>query len=176
MEYSSLTISLLTAFLIVIITLVVANILSNIIKRILKGLELNQILHKQLKLKVPLEETLIAILKYLIYLLGFIVVLNQLGIPSKYLWIVFTIILIIIVVFTILSLKDIIPNIISGVYVNKTKKIKIGDTIKIKGIEGKVLAINLLETKIEAKNKEIVFIPNTILTKEEVTKQVATKL
>lgn len=170
MEYSSLTISLLTAFLIVILTLIFANIFNNIIKHVLKGLELNQIIHKQLKLKVPLEETISSAVKYIIYLIGLIAVLKQLGISNKILWIVFAIILVTILIFTILSLKDVIPNIISGFYIRKTKKLKIGDTIKVKGIEGRVISINLLETKIEAKNKESVFIPNTILTREEVIK------
>ena len=170
MEYSTLTINLLTAFLIVILTLVFANIFNNIIKHVLKGLDLNQIIHKQLKMKVQLEETISSAVKYIIYLIGLIAVLNQLGISSKILWIIFAIILVIILIFIILSLKDVIPNIFSGFYIKKTKKIKIGDTIKVKGIEGRVISINLLETKIETKNKESVFIPNTILTKEQITK------
>lgn len=170
MEYSALTINLLAAFLIAILSLVIANILGNILKKFLKGTELNAMLEKKLKLKIPLEETIVRLTKYTIYLIGAIAILGQLEIPSRIIKIVFITVIIALLAFTLLSLKDILPNIASGIYIRKTKKIKTGETIKIRGIEGRVTAINLLETEIETKGKEKVFVPNTILTKEEVTR------
>ena len=170
MQYSQLTINLLSAFLTLIITLVIGNILHNILRRILRGIELNKILEKDLKLKVQLEQTIANILKYIIYLIGLIAILNQLGISTQVIWTIFLVLLAIILIFTSLSLKDVVPNIFAGIYINKTKKIRIGETIKVKGVEGQVIAIKLLETKIETKNKEVIFIPNSVLTKEEVIK------
>lgn len=170
MQYSEITINILSAFLILIITLVIANIVVNILKRILRGIELNHLLERELKIKLHLEQTLTSISKYIIYLVGLIAILNKLGISTKIIWTIFGVILLLILIFTILSLKDLVPNILAGIYINQTKKIRIGETIKIKNIEGKVLAIKLLETKIETKNKETVFVPNSILNKEEITK------
>ena len=49
------------------------------------------------------------------------------------------------------------------------KKFKVGQVIKVKGMQGKIIQITLLETKIETKTGDIIFIPNSVLNKTEVT-------
>ena len=50
------------------------------------------------------------------------------------------------------------------------KQLEGTDDITINDIKGKVLQVNLIETKIETNNKEIIFIPNSSITKYKVIK------
>ena len=170
-EYSDTVIKILSAFLIAVFGIIVAQIASNITKRLLKGMEINKVLEEQLKVKWQLEKYLAYITRYLIYFLTIIIVLNIMGIPTRVLKIVFIIILIIIVLFVVLAFRDWLPNIVSGFYILRTKKIKKGDNISSKSIKGKVIKVNLLETQIETNNNEVISIPNHNLTKYELRKE-----
>ena len=169
--YSELLIKVLTAFLMLIIGLILSQIISNITRKFLRGAEVNKIIEQQLKLKIGLENYISSIIKYLIYLITIILVLNELGVSTKILQIVLVIVIILIAIFIILAFRDWLPNLISGLYLIRTEKIKPKDTIKIKGLRGRVIKINLLETKIETVNNEIIFIPNSNLTKFEMIKE-----
>ncbi len=169
--YSDTVIKIITSFLILILGLVLANVLSNILRKVLKEAEINKILAKQFKIKISVENYLVNIFKYLIYFATAITVLNQLGIPTFVLRIIFLVIVVIVIVFIILAFKDWIPNLVSGFYIYKTQKIKAGDIIVMNGLQGKVKRINLIETKILTKNNEVIFIPNSNITKYEVVKK-----
>ena len=169
--YSDTVIKIITSFLILILGLVLANVLSNILRKVLKEAEINKILAKQFKIKILVENYLVNIFKYLIYFATAITVLNQLGIPTFVLRIIFLVIVIIVIVFIILAFKDWIPNLVSGFYIYKTQKIKAGDIIIMNGLQGKIKKINLIETKIITKNNEVIFIPNSNITKYEVVKK-----
>ena len=169
--YSELLINLLGAFLILILGLIIAQIFSNILRKFLRGIGINTVLEEQLKVKMPLENYISALLKYLIYFVTIIIVLGKLAIPTKVLQIILIMLIILIVVFIVLAFKDWLPNIVSGFYLLRTQKIKNGEIIKIKDLKGKIIAINLLETKIETVNNEIIFIPNSNITNFEVIKE-----
>ena len=169
--YSDTVIKIITSFLILILGLVLANVLSNILRKVLREAEINKILAKQFKIKISVENYLVNIFKYIIYFATAITVLNQLGIPTFVLRIIFLVIVIIVIIFIVLAFKDWIPNLVSGFYIYKTQKIKTGDTIIINGLKGKVKRINLIETKIITKNNEIIFIPNSNITKYEIVKK-----
>jgi len=170
-EYSNTFIRILSAFLILILGLILANIITNILRRILREAEVNKILKEQLKVKLPIENLLVTIIKYIIYFAIFIFVLNQLGIPTFILQVIFIVILVVLIVFVVLAFKDWIPNLVSGFYIYKTQKIKTGSTITVNGVNGKVKKINLIETIVETRNKEIIHIPNANITKYEVIKK-----
>lgn len=164
-DYKGLPIKVIGAFLTLIIGLILASTLINIVRRFLKGIEVNKLLNEQLKINIKFEEYIISILKYLIYFITLTLILTQLGASSRVLFIIAITFLVLISIFVIIAFKDWIPNLISNIYLKKTNKIKVGDIIKIRGVKGKVIAINVLETKIETINKEIIFIPNANLTK-----------
>ena len=171
MNYSLTTINLLSAFLILILGLVLGNILANIVKKIVKSLELSDILEKQLKLKLNLENTLSFLVKYTLITLSFVTALTQLGVSTKIFYWTLLLIFLATLVFIILAFKDWIPNLLAGLYLSKTQKIKRGDTITVRGVQGKVLHIDFLETQIRTDEEETLFIPNSILTKEIVTEK-----
>ena len=165
--YSDTVIKIITSFLILILGLVLANVLSNILRKVLKEAEINKILAKQFKIKISVENYLVNIFKYLIYFINIVKPVSNFFI----LRIIFLVIVIIVIVFIVLAFKDWIPNLVSGFYIYKTQKIKTGDTIIMNGLTGKVKRINLIETKIITKNNEVIFIPNSNITKYEIVKK-----
>ncbi len=170
-EYSTTAINVITAFLIIILGLVIGSIFDNIIRRFLRGLEINSVLEEHLKIKLQLEQNLSTFVKYMIYFVAIIIALDKLGVPTKILRIVFIVLFILVIIFVVLAFKDWVPNLLSGFYILRNNKIKIGDIIKVNGVKGKVIAVNLIETKIETNNNEIIFIPNSNITKYEVIKE-----
>ena len=169
--YQDLLIKVLGAFLILILGLIIAQIVTNISRKFFKTISISKVLEEQLKLKIPLERYLSSTLKYIVYLITLILILNQLGIPSVTVQWILIIFLILITIFIILAFKDWLPNLISGLYLIRSEKVKPGDKIKVKGITGKVIKVSLLETQIETNNNELIFLPNANITKYEVIKQ-----
>ncbi len=169
-EYSENIIKAVTVLLVILLGLLISKIITNLIRKVMRGIEINRIIKEQLKIKLQVEENLASFLKYLIYFITAILALNILGIPTKILQIILIIILILTVLFIILAFKDWVPNLVSGFYILKSKKLKKGDKIKMNNIEGKIIKVNFIETKIETNNKEIIFIPNSNITKYEVIK------
>jgi len=165
----------LTALLIAVIGIVLAQIISNIVKKLLKGMGVNKLLEKELGISINIVKWVSWAIKWLVYVITLVLVLSQLGIPTKTLKIAFLIILALTGIFIILSSRDWIPNLIAGMYIKKTKKLKTGDTITVKGIKGEIRSMGSLEVEIKTPRGERVFIPNTIFIKEEVVKQEGVK-
>ncbi|MBU2633794.1 MAG: mechanosensitive ion channel family protein [Nanoarchaeota archaeon] len=164
-------IRVIVAIVILLFGLIFAKFFSKLIKKILKELEINRVLKEQTKIKVPIEEFLASLVKYIIYFIAVIMALNQLGLTTTSLYVILVVILVIIIIFIILAVKDFIPNIISGFFIHQKRSLKEGDTIKIKDIEGTIIHVNLVETKIETKSKDTIYIPNSLLTKNIITKK-----
>lgn len=158
MAYST---QIIGAFLIVILGLISSRIVYNIIKKAIMEFELRY-LFKKVGLE-RVEKQIPIIIRFLIIILSIIFALLQLGMSFTTIKILLIIMSIITIIFILLSFKDILPNLISGIIVKKSKKLKIGETIKVKNIEGKILRIGLLETEIKIKNNETVHIPNSLL-------------
>src|SRR3989344_710402 len=169
-EYSENIIKVVTALLILIFGLLIANILNNIIRKLLRDIEINKIIKEQLKINIKVEEIAASVIKYLIYAGTVIIALNKLGFSTRILQIILLVFILLALVFIALAFKDWIPNLVSGFYIIKNKKLLKGDDITINDIKGKVLQVNLIETKIETNNKEIIFIPNSSITKYKVIK------
>ena len=159
-EYSNTIIKAITALLIILFGMLIGNIANNLIRKILRDIEINKMFREQLRLKIKFEEIFASIIKYFIYFVTVILALDSLGFSTWILQAILLIFALLIVVFTVLAFKDWLPNLISGFYIKKRKKIKKGDLVSISNVSGRVIKVNFIETKIETNNKEIVFIPN----------------
>ena len=95
-------------------------------------------------------------------------VLQQLGLATTVLNMIAGAVIIVIILSTLLGIKDFIPNMIAGIMIQRKQELKKGEIIKIKGMQGKIIGITLIETKIETKTGDIIFIPNAVLTKTEI--------
>jgi|SRR3989344_2392898 len=158
MAYST---QIIGAFLIVILGLISSRIIYNITKKAIIEFELKY-LFKKIGLE-RIERQFPIIIKYLIIAISIIFALLQLGISFATIKITLLIITGITIIFIILSFKDTWSNLIAGIIIKKSGKLKIGETIKIKNIEGKLIKTGLLETEIKTKSKETVHIPNSLL-------------
>jgi len=160
---------LAAAIVVILLGFIAARVLSKLTKKALHELETDRVLKEQAGVTIPIEEFLSSLVKYLTYFIAIIFALNQLGLTTFVLQIILFTFLAIFVGFIILAFKDFIPNITAGFYMHAKKLINEKDNIKFNGIEGKVLHVGLVETRILVKKKEVVYIPNSLLLKKEIT-------
>jgi len=158
------------AIIILLVGFIIGNLLGKLTKKILKEFELNKIIKAATKMKIDVEGFLTGLVSYLIYFLTVIMALNQLGLTTIILYIVAAAVIIIVVISWLLAIKDFLPNVFAGIYISRSRFIKAGDRIKFKNIKGRIDSITLLETRMKNKDGDIISIPNSKLTKEEVIK------
>ncbi len=167
---SGLFTRMVVAVIILLIGFVVGKILGKVVKNLLHSIEFNKIIKRATGINISLEQGISFFVSYFIYFLFIVMALNQLGLTTVVLHMISGAILIIIIISIFLSIKDFMPNMFSGIFIHKKKFINVGDTINVDNTEGKVVYINLVETKIETKRGDIIYLPNSLLTKNKVTK------
>jgi small conductance mechanosensitive channel len=120
--------------------------------------------------KTPLPENVEKIIikasKYVVYVIGFFVVISFAGIDI-------TSILVGLGAFSIaisFATRNIIQNFVSGIIVIGGRSFKVGDEVKIQTFEGKVLKIGIRTTTIEDKDGNTVFIPNSLFIANPITR------
>ena len=79
--------------------------------------------------------------------------------------------MVVVVISILLAIKDFIPNVIAGLVIHLSDHIRVGDKVTVNDIEGKVMAVNALETRLETKRGDTIYVPNSILTKTVVKKK-----
>ncbi|MEK6940541.1 MAG: mechanosensitive ion channel domain-containing protein [Nanoarchaeota archaeon] len=161
----SFLLRLIAAVIILVTGFIIGSIVSRLIKRVLHDLEADRILHEQTRVKVHVDEFIASAAAYFIYFAAIVWALNQLGLTTTVLYVIFTGLLVIIVGFILLAFKDFIPNAFAGFTIYNSDMVSHGDRIKVANIEGKVIHVGLLETKIQTNKKEVVFIPNSFMLK-----------
>jgi len=167
---------LVVAVIIVLIGLISGKLLGKLVHKALHEVELNKIIKKAAGIKVSAEEIISTFITYFIYFIFIVMALNQFGITTVVLHMISGAILTIIIISILLSIKDFMPNMFAGFFIQQKGFIKEGDTINVDNTEGKVVHINLIETKIETKKGDIIYIPNSLLTKKTVVKLKKKKL
>lgn len=159
--------SILSAALVLLLGLILARVLSKLVKLLLKELEIDKILRKT-GIKFSLEKLVSTTTLYIVYALTIITALNQLGLTSTILNVLTIFVVATLILSTFLSLKDLLPKFFAGVFIKYKKIVRKGDKIKLKQIKGTIIEVNFIETVIETKNKELLYLPNTILINETI--------
>jgi small conductance mechanosensitive channel len=161
---------LVAAITILLVGILFARFLSKLTQKILKEIKLNDILKNELGIKMHLEEFISRFIEYIIYFVAIIMSLNQLGLTTTILYIILVSLLVVIIVLIILAFKDFVPNLTAGLYINHKGYIKKGNNVSIKSVKGKIIDINLVETKLKTKEGDEVLVPNSLLLKSEIKK------
>lgn len=161
-DLSNMAINIIAAIIIILLGLILGKFSSKVTQVVLTKLKINKIS------KLELEVFISLVVRYVIYFGAIIIALNQLGITNIIIDGLLIIILLSIVIFIIFTLKEFIPNFIAGYLIRKKGKLKIGDKIKIKSLEGTVQRISWIETKVKTKNNDIVYVPNFNLIKSNI--------
>jgi len=144
-------VSLLT-LIIFILFLVAFIIASRVIKRTLQ----NQVLPR-FEIESGLRYTLARISQYIIVTVGLLISFQFIGINLSSLAVIFGFLSVGIG----FGLQNITSNFISGLIVLFERPISVGDRVKVAGIEGDVLEINIRATKIRTLNKISIIVPNS---------------
>jgi small conductance mechanosensitive channel len=168
---SGLTNKIIIALIILLVGFIIGRVISRLVGKALKGVGLNKAIREISGIKVSFEEIISHFLLYFIYFITIIMALRYVGIATDVLNIISGVIILLIGIFILLSIKDFIPNVISGIVLHQKATIKNGDTIEVNHITGTVEEITLLDTKLKTKSGDIIIIPNSNLTKNEVIKK-----
>lgn len=169
--FSGIISRMLIAGIILLIGFIFGKIISKIVHKALKEIKLNKIIKEASGIKISIEEIISHFLLYFIYFVSIVMALRHIGIATDILNIISGAVIVIIGVFILMSVKDFIPNIISGIIIHQKGTIKEKETIIFNNIKGKVISITLLETKLQTKSGDIIIIPNSNLTKSEIIKK-----
>ncbi|MBW2964407.1 mechanosensitive ion channel family protein [Candidatus Woesearchaeota archaeon] len=166
---SGLFYKFVVSIVLLLIGFILGKILGRLLFKFLHSFEVNETFSKLTGTTLKIEEIAETFTTYFIYFVTIVIVLQQIGLVSTILHMIAAGIIILIVLSTFLGIKDFIPNAIAGFFMHSNKKFKVGQKIKVKGMQGRITEITLLETKIETKNGDVIFIPNSVLNKTEVT-------
>lgn len=162
---------ILLTIIILLFGLVLGRVIGRVLDRIFKEIEFDPILRKTTGIKLKLGEVISAAVMYLIYFAFIVMALARLGIHTF----VFNVILIgfaaLLFFMLVLSIKDFIPNLIAGLFIHHKRFIRDGDYIKAGDVEGKIVHISLVETKIKTKSGDALLVPNSFLTKNKILKK-----
>jgi small-conductance mechanosensitive channel len=146
--------AILTAVVLGIVFYLAGNIVSGVLSRVFQ------------KTGYPedIEKSLVGASRLIVYIVGVFVVFGVLGMDLTALIISFG-------AFSIalsFALADIIKNVTSGLLIQADKPFYPGDTIKVGGIEGKVVKTKIRTTVLETEEGHIAYIPNLWFTTKDI--------
>jgi small-conductance mechanosensitive channel len=168
--YSKLIIKLVVAVIIILIGFIIGKFIGRIVFKILKELDINSYFRKATGLNISPDSIISKTITYLIDFFVIIVALDAIALTPSIIYVLSGAVIVIIVFSIIIGIKDIIPNIVAGLFLYRRKKFREGDKIQLNGHFGKIKRIDLTETIIEKKNKNLLYVPNSSFLKSEVTK------
>ncbi len=102
----------------------------------------------------------------IIFMFG-ILSLNTLGIEAEILTISLAIIIFALILFLVLGSKDIVQNVVSGLYLQSSGTLQKGFRIHSKDIDGKVKEVGFVYTVVDTRKGELL-IPNSMLLKDKI--------
>ena len=158
--------TIILSTIILLVGFILGILAKKFIYRILKEIELNTIL-KVIVIHSDLEKWISSIISYLIYFITIIFFLEQLQIASVVLYLIAGGILTLLILTFIVGIKDIIPNFVAWMVLQRKQHLKVGMKIEIKEIAGEIEKIGCLETEIRTKHDDILYVPNSLFMKSK---------
>mgnify|MGYP001564115788 CR=1 FL=1 len=137
-----------------------------VLQRLLQEIGLNKILGK-VGVTQDLEKALSIIASWLIYLFTVLYFLEHLGIRSYALYLFAGALLLLVILTFIVGLKDIIPNFVGWLVIQKQGHIKVGRNLAVKEIAGVVERVGFLETEIRTERGDVLYVPNALFLKSK---------
>jgi small-conductance mechanosensitive channel len=134
--------------------------------KLLKEIELNKIMNK-VGVAYDLERWVSSILSYLIYLVTIVFFLNQLGITSIVLYIVVGAVLMLVILTLLVGLKDVIPNFVAWILLQRKGRVIEGHRINVREIDGRIEKFGFLETEIRTDSGDLLYVPNSLFLKNK---------
>ena len=154
------------SIVILIVGFALGVIVKKLLRKVLKEVELNKLVLR-LGIMQDLEAGISTVISYLIYLVTLVLFLDYLGIKSIVIYLVVGALLMFLLLTLAIGLKDIIPNFMGYLFLQKKGLVKEGKIVDVKGISGKVEKIGVLETEIETEKGDVLYVPNSLFLKTE---------
>lgn len=122
---------------------------------------IRKLIYRSQKLDESKKFTIFSLIKYVLYVVGFILGMNMIGINVSVLMGASAALL----VGVGLGLQNIFSDFVSGIVLLLDSSIKVGDIIEVDNLVCKVKEINLRTTTVLTRDDKYVILPNTFLTK-----------
>lgn len=151
--------------------ILLGKLIGKLVLRFLHELEVNRLVKQLTRTSFPLEEFISSGLTYLTYFAFIILSLETLGLNPQVFNLIAAGIIAVVVISVLLAVKDIIPNVIAGIFIHLSNHIREGDSITVKDITGKVEQVGMVETKLETRAGDTIYVPNSLLTKSIVARK-----
>lgn len=155
----------IVALLIFFMGVVIGRIADKLVQRALHEIELNLLVKKFTGMNMAVEEIIAHGLSFFIYLITVVLALRHMGLAAGVFYILMAGVIMVIVLSLFLTLKDFLPNALSGMQLLLSHKLQKGDHLSLLDMSGKVTEFNLLETHIKTKGGDTIAIPNSLLSK-----------
>jgi small conductance mechanosensitive channel len=134
--------------------------------RVLKEVEINKLMRK-VGITLNVEKSVSSLASYLIYLITIVFFLDQLGITSIVLYLVVGAILMLLILTFLVGLKDVIPNFVAWLILQKRGRVYVGKRVSVKEISGVVEKVGYLETEIKTEGGDTLYVPNSLFMKSK---------
>jgi small-conductance mechanosensitive channel len=154
------------ALLIFLVSFILGKLIGKLVLMLLQGLNLDNSLKKAAGFSIELEKGISVLISYIIYFIGLFIALRHIGIAWYIIILVISAVIVLVLISSFLAVRDFIPNFVSGLLIRSKGLFGVGDLVFVRGISGRILHLGLVETRIEAKNKDLIFVPNSILVNE----------
>jgi small-conductance mechanosensitive channel len=168
--FSSVLNKLLFAAIIIIVGFVVGRLLGNLVKHFLHEMGFDQ-LTRAAGIKLSIEGLLSSVVTYLTYFVAVVMALDKLGINTFVFNLIAGGMIAIVLLSVLLAIKDFIPNVFAGFFLNRRGIVKEGDRVRIDDVDGRVAKVDLMEVKLETKRGDTIFIPNSLVIRKKVIKK-----
>ena len=161
--------NIIIAIVILLVGFILGKIVGRLIKKFLNEFKIDASLKKSIGLKISMENVLSSLVGIGIYLVAIVMALNQFGVTTLILTILAIAVIVLLTFSVLFAIKDTIPNFFAGLKISHKEIVKKGDIISFDKIKAKVIEVTLIETKLESKSGDILFIPNSLLLKKIIT-------
>jgi small-conductance mechanosensitive channel len=150
---------LIVFIIIILLGLIASKVVVNLIKKLMKEFEINKVF-KRADINFNPNNFIPSLSKYIIYFVTLVIALDVVGITKIVFYIMIVVMALVIIIYVLISIKDLIPNWYCSFKVKK--KYKIGNHINYKNIKGEIIHMNSVELQVKTK-KEIIYIPYKLL-------------
>ncbi len=165
---STIVNGIVVAAIILFIGIISGRLLGKLAERLFAEIGINNTVYSHTRMRIPADEIFGAMVQYFIYFFSIILALDALNLQAIFFSIFSILIAAIIFISFLLSLKDFIPNVFAGVFLHQKGIAHPGDMIKVSDVEGRVISIDLVDTRVSTKSGDVLFVPNTFMLKNSV--------
>jgi hypothetical protein len=156
---------IIVALITLFVGFIIAKLAGLLTKRVLHEAEINRILTTA---GMKLDEALGRLVEYALYVITLLVILNQFGLTKLVLGILITIAIALIAFSLLLTIKDFIPNAITGMFIRKKLHANLGKKVKIGMVTGKLVHVGIIQSVIKDGGEH--HVPHLYTSKENITR------